>query len=178
MKILLELRNVLVSDVEMERKTLLKNNNLALSRAGMIRCLLKEALAMRKFAPDVHDEVNRLRLQYEAQLQARGDMLETEVVSVEEEASRATQSIVSVINKLGTIAHKKEIVVQLRLKENVVGQRLKKALYTETIFRMYRGIYTTVQREVGQSLSLEESDALYRARQASHWKAKDWVLKD
>lgn len=190
MRCSLDLDDRMVADIDEETAKIREKYEGMLSRLGTIRILLREALAMRRKAPDAKEEVTNLRLEYEEDLVKRKPpsvpnpdremKVDVDSIVVVERQSQDCEiypgmkmsfgvlETVRGIRELGGIAHKKQLVKHLAMPENVVGQRLKHGLMSKVINRVERGIYTTRMVEDGElQLTKEEMKLLIRARSFS-----------
>lgn len=190
MKMLLELSDRIVADIESERVLYL--NQSSLSRSGMIRMLLKEALAIRVLVPDSLKDMEALRNRYDTYLKETTTNLR---VNLEDPAAPLTQKtggflrvpkmnrttgripgsvsmLLEAVEQLGKIASKREIMELLCIEENSAGQRIKKALKAGLLFRILNGVYglsTIIEgEEEGDEVLFtdEEFTAFDRARRS------------
>lgn len=80
-KLLLTLSNQIITEIEIQRKEYLQKGS-ALSRLGMIRILIREALAVRRFMPKNKKDVDGFREIYDKEIKIRTNILDADNITI------------------------------------------------------------------------------------------------
>lgn len=195
MKALLTISDIVQRDIAEARSVEMNAQNKTVSISAMVEYLLHDAIAIRKYAPDVVADLYNLRKKYHNYLRESGDFSVDDPDISEKRKFKLGEDIkivkapevvrvdglpislfdvIEAINKMGRVAHDKEIAMHLGISKQVARSRTKRLLSMFKIRRVDLCIYTTKEMIAGQmQLDDKEQQALARAHQWSKRQSRD-----